>query len=466
MLKRFTKILLLNSVVCLLFINIQLVFAYDFVDPTNEERVKIDRTRIYDLVNIYYDIMGANSSSSGEFQFLNYSGVCNTVTVTGNHAGTYSLEEYVAGVVKQEIGGTHPEAQKAQAVAARSYLLGQKKNSDNCTVTNGQSFQAMARIDPNNSSDQQFIQAAQETAGMVITRNGEIFITYFSSSPPFRNQLEANGKWYVTLQKDWTKATEWTWEGPPKAEVCSVAYCGMDGRGHVAGMSQIIAPYLAHTGQTFDQILELFYKIDDTYAITILQDGDYVGNASFQDSSFGQIRYFNQGDFGNYYYSSNVSVQQYSGSSGAATIASHGCGPTSLSIVLSSMAGRDISPITVTQEVCSLGGCSGDGSYYGVLKTVAEKYGYKAEWATWKEPEKVVNALGSGNSLVIALMGPGTFTSGGHYIVLTGTRSDGYVSVADPGSRSRTETKWFSFNLIVEQTKKDSTDNVFLVISK
>ena len=59
-------------------------------------------------------------------------------------------------------------------------------------------------------------------------------------------------------------------------------------------------------------------------------------------------------------------------------------------------------------------------------------------------------------------MGPGTFTTGGHYIVLTGTRSDGKVSVADPASRKRTETKWYSFNLIVEQMKSSG----FLIITK
>ena len=463
MLKRMKKIVLLNIVICLLLINICVVLAYDFVDPRNEEAVRRERQQIYDLVDLYYDIVG---SSSGNYLIGNYNGACSMVTVTGDHAGTYSLEEYIAGVVKQEIGAVGPEAQKAQAIAARSYLIGQRKNSDTCTVPNGQMFQAMARIDPSNSYDQQFIDAAQSTAGMIVTRNGEVFITYYSSSPPFRYQTEADGKWYVTFQKDWTQATEWTWVGPPKAEVCKVAYCGMDGRGHVAGMSQIIAPYLAHIGQTFEQILELFYKIDDSYALTILEDGNYVGDATFLDYEFGQVRYFNQGDFGEYYYSSNVSVQQYQGSRGPATIQSHGCGPTSLSIVLSTFAGKDISPITVTQEVCQIGGCTSNGSYFGSLKTVAENYGYNAEWVTWKESEKVVSALGSGKSLVIALMGPGTFTTGGHYIVLTGTRSDGFVSVADPGSRARTQTKWFSFNHIVEQTKKDYTDNVFLVISK
>ena len=97
------------------------------------------------------------------------------------------------------------------------------------------------------------------------------------------------------------------------------------------------------------------------------------------------------------------------------------------------------------------------------MKTIAEKYGYKGEFVSkGGNYSKVTTALASGNSLVIVLMGPGTFTTGGHYIVLTGTRSDGKVSVADPASRKRTETKWYSFNLIVEQMKSSG----FLIITK
>ena len=59
-------------------------------------------------------------------------------------------------------------------------------------------------------------------------------------------------------------------------------------------------------------------------------------------------------------------------------------------------------------------------------------------------------------------MGPGTFTRGGHYIVLTGVNSSGQVSVADPASRKRTETKWYPFNTIVEQKKSSK----YLIFSR
>ena len=76
--------------------------------------------------------------------------------------------------------------------------------------------------------------------------------------------------------------------------------------------------------------------------------------------------------------------------------------------------------------------------------------------------QSLINSLKSGRSLVIALMGPGVFTTWGHYIVLTGVNDQGQVSVADPGSRERTNKKWFSFNTILEQKQASQ----FIVVTK
>jgi len=48
-----------------------------------------------------------------------------------------------------------------------------------------------------------------------------------------------------------------------------------------------------------------------------------------------------------------------------------------------------------------------------------------------KRPEEVIVALEAGNP-VIASMAPGHFTQNGHFIVICGTTSDGYLIVNDP----------------------------------
>lgn len=189
-----------------------------------------------------------------------------------------------------------------------------------------------------------------------------------------------------------------------------------------------------------------------------IKDGNYVSNVTYTNSNFGEVVYFNQGDYSKYYYSSDPSKPQFGKS---VTIKSHGCGPTSLAIVLSSMLGRVVDPIETTSKVCKAGGCTEDGSIYTGLVKVGREYGLKVTETF--DNQTVIDALSTNNSLVIVLIGPSKFSKSGHYFVLTGIRNDGMVSIADPGFRKTTEQKWFSFNDVVEarQLRKDRPYMIF-----
>lgn len=459
--KRMRKILLVNLILCLCLFHIASVRSYEYQDAKNKTPVELKRKEIYQLREMYRYLLGEDISQYN----LNYGGICSIVTVRGS--GTYTLEDYIAGVVKQEVGSESdkPELLKAQAIAARSFLIASKQSSADCTVDNGQSYQAFSEVKEDNPSDKPYIDAARDTAGMVVMRNGKVALTQYLSYPNSIYCYETNGHWHINFQRfSDDPNSAWTWEGPSKSEVLAAnnwaPTTGAPSLDHHWGMSQIVAGWMAANGKTYKEILDTFYG----GTIEALSDGDYIGPIEFVDSEFGQVRYWNQGDYGNYYYSSNVGVGQYKRSKGGyATIASHGCGPSSMAIVLSSFTGRDISPIVTTQQVCQLGGCTSSGSYYWALQSLAEQYGYKAEFVKKNgNLSKVTSALASGNSLVVALMGPGIFTTGGHYIVLTGTRADGYVSVADPASRKRTQQKWFSFNKVVEEVQSSG----FLIVTK
>ena len=340
---------------------------------------------------------------------------------------------------------------KAQAIAARSFLMARKGDSANCSVVSSQSFQVYKKIDKNSEYGQLCMSIANATAGMVVSRNGEAANTSYQSNPAGRFQTEDSSGWHVQFQRYADdESTKWTWNGPSKSTVLSISSgYEMDyNNPHNWGMSQTIGRYLAIAeGYTFEQIINLFYGDP----IVTLSDGNYTGDISYVDSEFGKVVYWNQGDYKNYYYSSDASKCTIT-QGGCATIQSHGCGPTSAAIVASSMLQRSVTPIEMTEKVCQAGGCTSSGSYNDTLgKVLANNYGLNVKMSN--SDQEVINALGSKNALVIVLMGPGTFTTGGHYIVLTGVNSQGQVSVADPGSRARTETKWFSFNTIVEQRK-------------
>ena len=167
----------------------------------------------------------------------------------------------------------------------------------------------------------------------------------------------------------------------------------------------------------------------------------------YLNSSFGKIAYFNQNDYASFYYGVDVNTPSIKDKYGNwATIQSHGCGPTSVAIVAASM-GRSTDPKKATQAVCQNSGCYSTGSSSSVLAAVLKNtYGIDAH-ESWDSTE-VLNALKTGNALVIALMKKGHFTTGGHFIVLTGMTSNGEVSVADPNHSSNNAN--FSFANIIK----------------
>lgn len=175
--------------------------------------------------------------------------------------------------------------------------------------------------------------------------------------------------------------------------------------------------------------------------VNIPRDGNYVSNVNFLTGNFGNIHYYNQGDYYNSPY----------GDISGATISSHGCGPTSLAIVISSILNEDHDPVELTNYVCSRGACTAGGTSWDGINDAAKHYGLNVKDSY--DNQEVVDSLASGNSLVISLMCPGHFTSGGHFIVLTGVTSDGKVTVADPASTDRS-TAW-DFNTVAEETCND-----------
>ncbi|MCD6310122.1 MAG: SpoIID/LytB domain-containing protein [Candidatus Eremiobacteraeota bacterium] len=89
------------------------------------------------------------------------------------------LERYLKGVLPMEMGRVHPEALKAQAVAARSYALGHRKNDKPYDLTADQSSQVYGGASVENYHCNR---AIKETTGQVLAYNGELagHAMYFS----------------------------------------------------------------------------------------------------------------------------------------------------------------------------------------------------------------------------------------------------------------------------------------------
>lgn len=172
------------------------------------------------------------------------------------------------------------------------------------------------------------------------------------------------------------------------------------------------------------------------------------------------IRYYNQRT-GGYSYNTYGPVDNDWDDGFPATIASHGCGPTALATVISTLTEKDINPATVTDWACKNGYCTITGTAGGIMETYPKQYGLSVEHVTKSDVNKIKEALKSQKSLIIASMGKGTFTSTAHYIVLRGISDDNKVLVADPNSIERSKQLW-DFNLVLNE----SQEPYFYILSK
>jgi stage II sporulation protein D len=97
-----------------------------------------------------------------------------------------SLEQYVAGVISRESPASWPlEALKAQAVAARTYAITSSKGGagfDHYADTRSQVYGGVAAETPSTN------RAVAETAGQVVTYDGEPVTTYFFSTSGGRTE--------------------------------------------------------------------------------------------------------------------------------------------------------------------------------------------------------------------------------------------------------------------------------------
>ena len=131
------------------------------------------------------------------------------------------------------------------------------------------------------------------------------------------------------------------------------------------------------------------------------------------------------------------------------TIANSGCGPTAMSDIISSWLVHNVTPVEMCRYAVDHGYRTRDsGTAWAFFESIAKAYGFVGFVQT-KSMATAREALRSG-ALVVASMGPGYWTSGGHYICLWHT-DDTYMYACDPASSTRVKQKLGPFE---EQRKQ------------
>ncbi len=162
-------------------------------------------------------------------------------------------------------------------------------------------------------------------------------------------------------------------------------------------------------------------------------------------SSIGLLTYYNQTDvrWANSIYGGTDSISLY------------GCGPTALAMIVSSFTNQEMTPDVMAVWARENNyWAAGSGSAHTLIPEGCAHFGLSVEPFSDYSEQGIIQALQNG-SVFIALMGPGHFTSGGHFIILADYWSGSAVRVADPNSLDNTQIPWEA-GLIVNELDRSA----------
>lgn len=154
----------------------------------------------------------------------------------------------------------------------------------------------------------------------------------------------------------------------------------------------------------------------------------------------------------------------YTGNVSHGTIGTSACGPTSAAMIITGLGGYNesidlngdgvIDPYETTMYSLKKGHrIYGQGTAWSYFADVGSATGLNVSQKSPNQYRDVLDELQKGNP-VVASMGPGVFTKGGHYIVLVGINENGKIIVNDPNSTSRSNVAWNFYNPILAQAKQ------------
>lgn len=120
----------------------------------------------------------------------------------------------------------------------------------------------------------------------------------------------------------------------------------------------------------------------------------------------------------------------------------NGCGPTCLSMVVCGLSGTSkYDPYTVAQLAEANGYyVSGSGSKWTLMSEGAGLLGLTSHEVIFDQ-EHIKRELEAGRP-IICVVGPGDFTTQGHFIILWSIDDDYKVRIKDPNSKERSKKLW------------------------
>ena len=363
---------------------------------------------------------------------------------TGNNNGSdnqitnVSFKEYLLGVVYANVS----DKDYNNAEKIKSFVIVYTSNA----LAKG-SLSVDTQLIALNKDNEMLYCNVNEGCSYVV-RDNKIYLQIGGGSSGNGNKTFYNGKYYYKRSMD-TSTKEYLSEIVD--EVYGIVLLNKDGKYDYLDADKINSATITN----YTDVLTKTYK---DYTIKNLRENNYIEGIDFYNQRvvIPTIAY-DQSDY------RNVRFCGRTGPLSSNNIESSGCGVTAIAIVVSSYEKSNKYDPPYMSEEARIGHYCGNGIYGtlpGIFWNQAEKFGYKilnvGKYSS-TDLNLVLSHLSSGH-MVITNVGKGTFTTGGHYIVLTGTdpvREKVYVT--DPYDRGNKNSKrksgsgWYDFNLIAKE---------------
>lgn len=117
----------------------------------------------------------------------------------------------------------------------------------------------------------------------------------------------------------------------------------------------------------------------------------------------------------------------------AGTVGPSGCGPTSMAMIVATLANKTVTPIdTATLGAANGSAYEGGTIHLPLISAAAEKWGLNYRDISAESLDSAIQTLKDGGLVYMGGSGPAPFTSGGHIVVMRGVTDDGKIIIGDP----------------------------------
>ena len=135
---------------------------------------------------------------------------------------------------------------------------------------------------------------------------------------------------------------------------------------------------------------------------------------------------------------------------GTGIIGNAGCAPTSLAMMLSGITGKNITPDEIATLATENGHVGDYGTNWDLYPFIADEFNLSVK-TLMNDENAIKKELDNGNFVLVSV-GPGTFTTISHVMLMVGYDENGYFKIYDPNNLQNSQKTW-DYNIFSKEIK-------------